>query len=207
MKFRLIYQGQLLSDKKGGGFLDARAKHKHEIRKTIHPQLKRLWEISPSLFLEPEPSIRPGTVEWGKPKYDQTAVGLSENYDRCGYKFVPLINRGNHSICSVDVLYLRSAAPGSLFSSGDIDNRLKTLFDGLTMPRDRSQLGGYNEPCDNEKPFFVLLEDDSLITRASVENDTLLQPIDGILDDNAARVIISVSTGVTQVTPMNIHLS
>lgn len=143
LKFRLTYQGQLLSETNRGKLLDARARHKHEIRKSLHPQLKRLWEISPNLLLKPL-ELPAGTkgVRFGAPKDQHTAKGLSEIFTLGNYNFVPLLTRGMGAICKIDVLYLRAGAPGSAFSSGDIDNRLKTLFDGLTVPREEAQLGG-----------------------------------------------------------------
>ena len=42
MKFRLTYEGRLESN--------GSAKHKHEIRKALHPQLKRLWDVEPNLL-------------------------------------------------------------------------------------------------------------------------------------------------------------
>lgn len=52
---------------------------------------------------------------------------------------------------------------------GDIDNRLKTLFDALRLPNQTNELVGYDNPAPDENPFFCLLEDDSLITHVSVE--------------------------------------
>jgi hypothetical protein len=61
-------------------------------------------------------------------------------------------------------------------NGGDIDNRLKVLLDGLRMPKSVSELGGIDIDPTEENPFFVLLEDDQLITRISVTTDTLLTP-------------------------------
>lgn len=80
--------------------------------------------------------------------------------------------------------------PGSLISSWDMDNWLKTLFDTLRMPTNKDEVSG--PPRDDEKPFFVLLEDDRLITHLSVETDTLLQRVRETWDDNHVRLLISV---------------
>jgi hypothetical protein len=98
-------------------------------------------------------------------------------------------------LCSVEILYLRLGEPGNIFKPnrvGDIDNRLKTLFDAMTLPRDAGQVGGFTSPEPDEIPFFCLLEDDSVITRATVESDVLLQAVSDPPDPNDARVIISV---------------
>jgi len=59
-------------------------------------------------------------------------------------------------------------------SGGDIDNRLKTLFHALKVSSEPTALPIGATPQLDETPFFVLLEDDSLITRISVDVDRLL---------------------------------
>ena len=49
MQFRLTYTGRLLSYRDDGAAIRARAKHKHEIRKEFHKQLKALWYTHPNL--------------------------------------------------------------------------------------------------------------------------------------------------------------
>lgn len=202
MKFRLVYEGMLLSETKKGYLKDARATEKQKIRKYLHPQLRRLWEITPGLREAPppkNPSMRGAEIARLRP--EDHISGLSERFRLGKYGFVPLINRKMHTVCKIDVLFLRSDQPGAILSGGDIDNRLKTLFDGLSMPQNISQLGDFDIPEADESPFHCLLEDDSLITGASVETDTLLQPISSVPIENAARVIIKVETSVTTITP------
>ena len=55
----------------------------------------------------------------------------------------------------------------------DIDNRLKTLFDVLTVP-DHNQGYEHLTSADDEKPFFCLLSDDKLISKVTVQTDKLL---------------------------------
>src|SRR5438105_10912291 len=95
-------------------------------------------------------------------------------------------------ICSIDILLLRPDPPGKVLVSGDIDNRLKTLFDALRLPKGAQELVGYDKPEVDEKPFFCLLEDDSLITHVSVETDVLLQPTGTRFDINDTRIVIAV---------------
>jgi hypothetical protein len=56
------------------------------------------------------------------------------------------------------------------------------VFDALRKARGPSELGastskGQQTPEDDENPFYVLLEDDLLITHVSVTTDLLLQPV------------------------------
>lgn len=203
LKFRLTYQGLILSENSKGRLQNARASHKHSIRKHFHKQLSRLWEINNVLRSADEGRPSNG-VRFAQPAYRNSINGLCERFSFFGYRFVPLITHDLDVLCSVDVLFLRHADPGSVFSKGDIDNRLKTLFDALTMPKDKLQLGEFVNPDEGEDPFFCLLEDDSLITRAVVETDTLLSPVSNSNDSNDARVIITVETSVTNVRGDNI---
>ncbi|HOA94424.1 MAG TPA: hypothetical protein PKJ79_11745, partial [Quisquiliibacterium sp.] len=59
---------------------------------------------------------------------------------------------------------------------GDIDNRLKTLLDGLRMPRGANEGRQTLLDTPDPVPFFCLLEDDSLVTKVTVESEQLLRP-------------------------------
>ncbi len=92
------------------------------------------------------------------------------------YDFVPFIKTGLSMIASVEILLLRPASPGNLLGrGGDIDNRVKTLIDSLRMPG-AEELPDAVTPTPDEEPFYVLLEDDKLITKMSVDTDRLLEP-------------------------------
>jgi len=114
-------------------------------------------------------------------------------FSRCGYNFVPIVLRELLVYCSLDILFLRPDPPGELLLSGDIDNRIKTLIDALRMPESSQELGGYTAPEADEKPFFVLLEDDRLVTRLAVETDMLLQPTGPRAGKQDARLVITVT--------------
>lgn len=113
---------------------------------------------------------------------------------RCnGNRFVPLVSEAGGFTCSLDVLFLRRDNPGSLIEhGGDVDNRIKVLFDGLTMPIDVKQLGGFPIEPD-EDPFFCLLEDDKLVTNISVTTDRLIIPQENEEDVNDVFLVIHVT--------------
>jgi hypothetical protein len=208
LEFRLTYQGPLLSDqRRGGEVMRARADHKQSIRKKLHPQLKRLWEVSP--FLKPMPDLdrpqRQGSRIFGRPDPKYSIEVLAQRFSMFGYNFVPLVTRDLELLCSIEILFLRFGDPGGVINRvGDIDNRLKTVFDALSMPRDANQLGSSEIPDTTERPFFCLLEDDSLITKASVESDTLLEPISNPPDENDARLILTVRLRAGRVNASNV---
>jgi hypothetical protein len=150
MNFRLFYRGPIPSGS------DVSPRHKHRIRKALHPQLAELWSQNAKW--------------WGDPE----EMGYICN--RNGFNFVPVVRKEHLLDCSIEILFLRRDHPGNLVKSGgDIDNRIKTLFDGFRVPHSIGELGGYSPETD-EDPFFVLLEDDSLITELSVTTDRLLTP-------------------------------
>ncbi len=118
---------------------------------------------------------------------------------------MPLVTRELELFCNIEVLFLRRGDPGGIISAtGDIDNRLKTLFDALTVPRDALQLGPYKNPAPSRSPFFCLLEDDSLITKASVETDTLLGAVSDPPNPNYVRVVITVRIKPARINADNI---
>jgi hypothetical protein len=70
---------------------------------------------------------------------------------------------------------LRPEPSGQIIKTGgDIDNRLKTLFDGLRRPIDKNEVPSGDMPQSNEAPFHCLPSDDALITKITVATDQLL---------------------------------
>jgi hypothetical protein len=133
---------------------------------------------------------------------------LADQFTRLDYRFVPLTTTTMSLIASLEILFLRPEAPGGVIKSGDIDNRLKTLFDALKMPSSEAELGGYLASAGDENPFFVLLEDDKLISHVAVETDVLLQPTpsaNGEFLPNDARLVITVTLRPYEVTVDNLH--
>ena len=208
MEFRLTYEGLLFATQKDpvSGQADARAEHKRDIRRKFHVQLKRLWEINPYLK-----HGYPVEFDWKSSSNPKAAVSyhttlaewLAPKYSRNAYNCVPLVRSNLSLICSFNILFLRPDSPGSVLASGDIDNRLKTLFDAMRLPKGAQELVGYEKPAEDEDPFFCLLEDDSLITQVSVETDVMLEPIGSKFDPNDTRLIISVRLRPYNINPAN----
>jgi len=174
---------------------------KHDIRTKLHPQLKRLWEITP--FLKTGKRSGPSALitEESEDPIDLRLGALAAKYGRDGWGFVPLVTEQLNLICGLDILVLRPQTPGDVISAGDLDNRLKTLFDALRIPLPNER---YSEriPQPDEKPyFFCLLEDDKLITKVSVETDQLLEFVSPDRNDDDVRLIIAV-----RLRPYEMHL-
>ncbi|MBL4864196.1 MAG: hypothetical protein JKY63_04805 [Rhodobiaceae bacterium] len=131
---------------------------------------------------------------------------LANENEKFGYRFVPLVTKDNALKCHLDILFLRPDEPGHVLKSGDIDNRLKTLVDGLRLPQSETEMTGIPKPADNENPFYCLLEDDSLISGISVETDMLLDE-DARDDANKVRLVIAVEIKPYHVTMNNLSFA
>lgn len=208
VEFRLIYKGQLPAEGSSG----ARTKEKQLLRKEFHKQLRELWRQHPDLrqqaeskfyvYTTPDNQVSPPgpgvrqivLAPEGHPNAKTWVEHIADDHQRCGGRFVPLVSKAGGFTCSLEILFLRRDNPGGLIVSGggDIDNRIKVLFDGLRMPQTMSELGGLPLELD-ENPFFCLLEDDSLITSVSVTTDRLLVPMDSEEKINHVYLIIHVT--------------
>jgi hypothetical protein len=204
MEFRLTYAGALYSTGNDVNLAkDKRAEHKHAIRRAFHPQLKRLWDITPYLKTGersgPSALILSGDASNGDaPQYK--ASYLAKKHARYGWRFVPLVTADLDLICGIEVLFLRPTIPGGIIKSGDIDGRLKTLLDALSIP-DANQGYENRTASADENPLYVLLEDDKLITKVSVETDQLLEFSTAASDINDARLVITI-----RLRPYEMHL-
>jgi hypothetical protein len=218
MRFTLYYDGPLPSAANNG-----RTKVKHHVRKKLHPQLLQLFRDHPAL---PKPARaehyggigeghKPELLDWASwdkwewptffwldqlcSRYQQweeqlTVVPVGDLH------FVPLIRSSLDLVCELDILFLRPGRPG-LMERGiryDIDNRLLTLFDALTVPiGDEAQNWAIaDQSLTRTSPIFTLLGDDSRITAINVRTDSLLQSVDGAHRDDVRLVIGVIVRGI-----------
>jgi hypothetical protein len=203
MQFRLLYSGRLL----GASRNDTRASLKHEIRCEISPQLKRLWESQPNLrkacFFQsagwtqkhPEDDQRVRSLATGEEvNAARVAYGLrymGEKWNRCKQDFIPLVTAEMGLRCKIDILFLRPEEPGMIVKGADLDNRLKTLFDALRLPRDCDEMPNHKTTSD---PVYCLLEDDRLISEIRVIADhLLLLPKEREITPNDVFLVLDVS--------------
>ncbi|MGV8992319.1 MAG: hypothetical protein ACOH1Q_13045 [Thiobacillus sp.] len=162
MQFTLYYRGNLKSGNK------ATPRDKHELRRHFHRQMMALWQEIPLInfrgFLSDPPV--------------PASINLLSRKN--GFTFAPLVSEKLGLVAELEIQLLWPQAPGAIITSGgDIDNRLKTLFDALKLPSEPTALPKDSSPGVDETPFYCLLEDDSLITRVTVETDRLLDPVAG----------------------------
>jgi hypothetical protein len=151
MKFKLLYFGEVLSNPK------KRAQHIADIRMQFHPQLKKLLEHSPWNNLTKY--MLPGATK--SPIATKHIGGIDWN---------PIITPNLKLIAELDIQMLHPEIVG--VARTDIDNRVKTLLDGLRCPQNEHEIGE-NTP-KNIGPIYTLLDDDHLVTRMSVNTSHLL---------------------------------
>jgi len=167
LRFRLSYRGSLASN--------CIAAQKWALRKAFHPQLYAIWRQEPLHDYQ----------KYRDPAYLPSDCYLREN--RGGFTFLPLISERIFTLAELDILMLRPGTPGSIaVGGGDIDNRLKTLFDSLQPPHPTDS---YQSAWDASTPLSCLLQDDKLITRVNVETDRLL---DGGENSNEVLLVVAV---------------
>jgi hypothetical protein len=97
---------------------------------------------------------------------------------------------------------LRHDEPFKLLKKGgDLDNRIKILFDGLRKPDNSDELGGEMLRAD---PLYVALEDDALIKGFSVRTGKLL----GVEKEehHRVRLTIDITIKVDRVREQNLCL-
>jgi len=216
MRFRLIYEGEL---KPSGldpltGNSDKLAEHKHSIRQQLHPQLRQLWRtdqfLSTHLVYPNSYDRQPSPAEedfdggeWGGEKIPLVEAAEHPLY---GYRFVTLVKKSWSLRCALRIVLMRRDPIGGLVHAGDLDNRVKTLLDGLRRPDAPQEIPTDNKaPASAEDPFFCLLDDDKLITELSVETDTLLdEPIGDKANARWVRAIITVELQPYNVTRFNL---
>lgn len=185
MEFRLVYEGPL----HGQG---ARSPHKWEIRRALHPQLQRLWQEQPLRDVA-------DVLLQGTPAPEARNVLV----DKDGLRFAPLVTRKLDLYAELSVLLFRQQPRGTLITDGgDLDNRLKTLLDGLRIPRGANEGRQGTPPEDEPNPFFCLLEDDSLVTKVSVESEQFLRAT----DPDVVLAIITVHVKKTRLTFENMSI-
>jgi hypothetical protein len=79
-------------------------------------------------------------------------------------------------VAVLHITLLGQGEPGAVITrGGDLDNRLKTLFDALRVPSNEQELPRVASPQAGEDPFYCVLQDDKLINGIAVTNDRLLR--------------------------------
>lgn len=149
---------------------------KHVIRRALHDQLAVLVAKEVLLEAAREKDLPLGVLKGREVEVPRPLEKMYYRITLGGFEFVPLIHRPHELACTLEILFLRRGKPGAIIRhGGDLDNRLKTLFDALRMPHDTSELAGITPAAPGER-VYCLLEDDSLITGVAVNTHEMLEP-------------------------------
>ncbi|MDG4820271.1 hypothetical protein O7635_00095 [Asanoa sp. WMMD1127] len=171
MLFTLTYDGPLTGSK-------TRARVKHEIRRALHPQIQAVWRSAP---LNTRARVVGGLS-------GREGDGAFITYVD-GHSFAAVVHDLYHLRARLRLLMLRRDSPGgSIIHGGDVDNRLKTLFDALQRPQRAQEIPDDWSPSADEEPLHCLLDDDRLVTRVDVDTARWLAPG----DPAEVRLIINV---------------
>jgi hypothetical protein len=180
MEFKLTYSGDMLRPQQVRG--NARKQEKHALRLHFHEQLERIWRsdtrYSPISAEQLGDAVHAKGIwdvqrnaEKKIPYFKETPLrGFLYQRRLAGYRFVPMITRVMEAYCHLRILLRRPIRPGTIvYSGGDLDGRLKTLFDALAMPPQLQdlpeQITGSDDLC------LCLLEGDELITGLSIDSE------------------------------------
>ena len=204
MKFAISYDGELRANGKPA--------HKQRIREQISPQLEELWQVSPALRYVTNYPWVPRKSGFGRPVIHHTAerdtpaakppadgdwLDVRAPVEVKEHKFIPLVRDSLALLCGLKITYFRKEDPGRLvYQGGDIDNRLKTLFDALAVPNEDQLVG-----APPQAPLYCLLEDDKLISGFNIETHRLLTRPGA--NHHEVRLIIEVDVRVSRARAYN----
>lgn len=175
MKFVLHYRGSLPAATNN----NSRTGDKHRIRLHFDRQLREL--VSRKVAFE---HLAAETIPHGKLAGGALTAPLDHNGNKilkfavplAGYELVTLLTRPHRLAAEIDITWLRREEPGHVVTGGDLDNRLKTLFDAMRMPHTAEEIAPSLDEQDELERLYCLLEDDSMITRCAITTHELLEP-------------------------------
>jgi hypothetical protein len=181
MKFTLTYDGPLPAANK------PKKEDVWRIRKELDPQLRDLWASHPALKMAEENRwfpktggtvltqghhLHPGPIFAQGTRNSLTdIIDLCEEVEQHSAWFRPLVRDSFALHCGLTLRFLRHEPPGKIYQGGDVDNRVKTLLDALSMPRHREQVLATNTKVE---AIYCLMEDDSLVSGLNIESERLL---------------------------------
>ena len=160
MRFPLFFEGSLPSSGNSDPTRPRPSKLQAiwAIRDAIRPQLNRLFETHQAL------SRRSGASRAAR-------HALIPPIMVDGHRFYALVRNRLKLKCRLTIDLLVNHEPATVVTQhGDLDNRLKTLFDGLRTPTSQQEIKGHVTPEALEKDEYIcLLENDAVITGLHVE--------------------------------------
>lgn len=154
MEFYLSYSGKLSTT--------GHARQKFKYRRHFQKQLRNV------MLFQKENDLS-GDLVFSKKKIKN--VG--------DFSFLPLVGLDKKHVVSLDITLLSHQEPNNIhkLNSGDIDNRLKSLLDGLRMAQNNNEIRDH-KPEEGEDPFLCLMEDDAIVKEINIRHDKLFFPLE-----------------------------
>ena len=167
VEIRLEYRDEIPAEKPSK---DHRSELKHLIRCEFSDQLRRRWRDSPAL--KEHHTVRedglvglPEGSKWESYYRPENQDDPFFRVEMCGFAWVPLVTWHNRLGCELDITFVGEGR-SAITRDGDLDNRIKTLFDALRMPQRAAEVPG--NMFGQGQQMYCLLEDDSLIRKFCV---------------------------------------
>lgn len=213
VKLTLTFEGELPST---GNNPRKAAEKKWNIRKAFHPQLAEACQTHPALRpllmgIKIPPAGRymslsqhhhsdPADREPPDDHNDPSLRDLCALLPVGNRTFRPIVRESLALGCELNILFLRREDPGALIlQGGDLDNRLKTLFDALRVPTEAELI---DDPTVGD-PIHCLLESDTLITGISIKTDRLLTGANRSAHE--VHLVVQADIRVLQARLYNLH--
>lgn len=193
MEFCLHYYGELKSHDTAAG--------KHLIRQTLHPQIQSLCRSPPFSYYfsddrngERNRTRKPKTGDPEEVTVDDMLY-LEPMYVELGSKrYWFLISEDLATVADLRITILLPHETGHIVhNGGDIDNRIKTLFDALRVPSAPSEIPSSDSFDYTNGGMYCLLRDDKLINRVAIQSYQDHDP----KDPDSVKCLIEVETKIT----------
>lgn len=168
----LKYSGEIPSEQQGN---DKQIAAKQDIRRVFSSQLRKHWRqqaplaqwLANGLPIATHAQNQPCSVEGNSPFF---------RVNICGFSAIPLVSYINRLSCELEMSFLGEGR-SLVKRAGDLDNRVKVVFDALRIPHNNGEVPG--SMFGKGQELFCLLEDDSLITKFCVEaQESLGSPVE-----------------------------
>lgn len=183
MEFCLFYEGRLKSRDNANG--------KHCIRQALHAQVQSIChsdQFGDSFFQKPNGVIG--------------CCGKEMFVDHGRKRFWFLIAEHTSTVVDLSITLLVPHDVGRIvMNGGDIDNRVKTLFDALRAPVVPSEIPASDGFDYGDEGMYCLLQDDKLIDRISIKS----YRDHSSLAEDSVRCFIEVKTKITRALLDNLH--
>lgn len=143
MEYLIIYHGNLPSN----GSKDDKGK----IREILNDQIKKIWDTDQYKNLM---------------KSRQSNKKVKDMYvSVADINYLPMISSKIKLYCHIKIEYFSNRSPSEIFTDGDLDNKLKTLFDGLRAITSKQEKTYEKE----NQLYYTVLEDDNLVKGLTIE--------------------------------------